>query len=71
LRWVADNTAPVSESSDPALARRVLDAATTRLDGKRSAANVVRRNRTILANAIDYAVSERKLLETNPIRDLK
>ncbi|MFB9831446.1 hypothetical protein [Actinoallomurus acaciae] len=71
LRWVADNTAPVSELSDPALARRVLDLATTRLDGKRSAANVARRNRMILANAMDYAVSERKPLETNPIRDLK
>ncbi|WP_329240145.1 tyrosine-type recombinase/integrase [Actinoallomurus sp. NBC_01490] len=71
LRWVADNTAPVSALSDPALARRVLDLATTRSDGKRSAANVARRKRMILANAMDYAVTEQKLLGTNPIRDLK
>src|SRR4051812_45293649 len=63
--------AHISALSDPELARRVLDAATTRLDGKRSAASVARRNRMILANAMDYAVAERKLLAANPIRALK
>ncbi len=71
LEWIAANTAHVSALSDPELARRVLDAATTRLDGKRSAATVARRNRMILANAMDYAVVERKLLVVNPIRALK
>jgi len=36
-------------------ARRILDAATTTVDGKRAAANTARRHRTILANALDYA----------------
>jgi integrase len=71
LAWVAANTAHVSALSDAELARRLLESATTRLDGKRSAASVARRNRMILANAMDYAVAERKLLPTNPIRALK
>jgi integrase len=71
LKWVAANTSHVSTLSDAELARRLLDAATTRLDGQRSAASVARRNRMILANAMDYAVTERKLLAANPIRDLK
>ena len=71
LAWVAANTARVSALADPETARKVLDTATTRLDGKRSAASVARRNRMIVANAMDYAVSERKLLASNPIRALK
>ncbi|GAA3125665.1 hypothetical protein [Streptosporangium carneum] len=34
----------------------LLEAATTRLDGKRSATSTVLRNKTILQNAPDYAV---------------
>jgi integrase len=48
----------------------VLDQATGRLDGKTAAASTARRHRTILANAMDYAI-ELGLLETNPIRALK
>jgi integrase len=48
----------------------MLDHATGRLDGKNAAASTARRHRTILANALDYAV-ELGLLETNPIRALK
>jgi len=57
-------------SALPALARRVLDQATGRLDGKSAAASTARRNRTILANAMDYAI-ELGLLDSNPIRALK
>jgi integrase len=48
----------------------MLGLATDRLDGKTAAASTARRNRTILANAMDYAV-ELGLLETNPIRRIK
>jgi len=71
LTWIAANTVRLSALAEPETARKVLDAATTRLDGKRSAASVARRNRMILANAMDYAVAERKLLASNPIRALK
>ena len=40
------------------------------MDGKNAAASTAHRNRTMLANAMDYAV-ELGLLEMNPIRALK
>jgi hypothetical protein len=70
LAWVARNSAPVSWLAEAATARKVLDQATGRLDGKNAAASTARRNRTILANAMDYAV-ELGLLPANPIRALK
>ena len=70
LAWVARNSAPVSALAEAANARRMLDQATGRLDGKNAAASTARRHRIILANAMDYAV-ELGLLETNPIRALK
>ena len=70
LAWVARNSAPVSALAEAAMARRMLDQATGRLDGRTAAASTARRHRTILANAMDYAV-EQGLLETNPIRALK
>ena len=70
LTWVARNSAPVSALAEAATARRMLDQATGRLDGKTAAASTARRHRTILANAMDYAV-ELGLIETNPIRRIK
>jgi len=70
LTWVARNTAPVSALAEAAMARRMLDRATGRLDGKNAAASTARRNRIILANAMDYAI-ELGLLEMNPIRRIK
>ena len=70
LRWVSRNNAPVSDLAEPAAARRILDMATTCLNGRRAAASTARRHRTILSNAMDFAV-ERNLIETNPIRALK
>jgi len=48
----------------------MLDLATATVDGKNAAASAARRHRTILANAMDYAV-ERGMLDTSPIRVLK
>ena len=70
LAWVARNSAPLLKLAEAATARRMLDQATGRLDGKNAAASTARRHRIILANAMDYAV-ELGLLETNPIRALK
>jgi len=60
----------VSALADAAAARRVLVQATGLVDGKNAAASTARRNRTILANAADYAM-ELGLLDTNPIRAIK
>src|SRR5438552_8868240 len=70
LAWVARNSVPVSALADAAMARRVLIQATGLVDGKNAAASTARRNRTILANAADYAV-ELGLLDANPIRAIK
>jgi integrase len=70
LAWVGRNSTAVSALAEAATARRVLEQATGRLDGKNAAASTARRNRTILANAMDYAV-ELGLLDTNPVRALK
>jgi integrase len=70
LAWVAQNSVPMSALAEAAVARRVLDQATGRLDGRSAAASTARRNRTILANAMDYAI-ELGLLDGNPIRALK
>jgi integrase len=70
LAWVNRNSLPMSALAEPAIARRMLNQATGRLDGQNAAASTARRHRTILANAMDYAI-ELGLLETNPIRALK
>ncbi len=58
LGWVARNSAPVSALAEAATARKMLDQATGRLDGKNAAASTARRNRTILANAMDFCRSQ-------------
>ncbi|WP_169809064.1 hypothetical protein [Microtetraspora fusca] len=71
LRWLEANTKPAPALADnPAAVRELLDTATSLLDGKRAATSTVLRNKTILQNAMDYAV-ELKLLPTNPVKGLK
>jgi integrase len=70
LAWVARNSAPVSALAEPATGRRMLELATGTVNGRNAAASTARRNRIIVANAMDYAV-ERGLLAVNPIRMLK
>ena len=55
LAWVSRNTALVSTLANPADVRRILEAATTNVDGRRAAASTAGRHRVILANALDYA----------------
>ncbi|GAA1009683.1 hypothetical protein Aple_021900 [Acrocarpospora pleiomorpha] len=70
LRWLAANTKPVSALTEPATMRALLDAATSKVDGKRSAPSTVRKHRMLISNALDYAV-ELELLEENPLHKLK
>ena len=65
LAWVAGTALRCRRWPNAAIARRMLDQATGRLDGKNAAASTARRHRTILANAMDYAV-ELGLLEIEP-----
>jgi hypothetical protein len=54
--WLSLNTKPVAALTEPANARALFEAAATLLDGRRAAPSTVRRNRTILHNALEYAV---------------
>lgn len=56
LAWIDGHSRKVSELAEPVLCRQVLSAATSKLDGSRAAASSVKRNRTVVLNALDYAV---------------
>lgn len=72
LRWVEKYSRPVSDlADDPAVLRAVLDSLTVKLDGKRAAASVINRRRKIFNAAVEYAVTDKKLLDANPIPALK
>ena len=70
LRWLASNTRPLRDLAAPGVARQVLEAATSRLDGQRAAPDTLRKHRMLLSNAMDYAI-ELQLLDTNPIKAIK
>jgi integrase len=70
LAWLARNSRQVTDLAEPAMCRRVLMAAITRLDGSLAAPTSIRRGRAVLMNALDYAV-EMNLLEANPLASLK
>jgi hypothetical protein len=70
LRWVKNNTRPVSALANPEVLRPVLNTLAIRLDGKPGAPSVVSRRRKILNTSIEYAV-ELKLLANNPVPALK
>jgi integrase len=70
LTWLSRSTKPVAALADPATMRAVLTVAGTLLDGTPAAPSTIRRNRTILHNALEYAV-ERRLLTGNPVKTVK
>ena len=70
LRWIERNSLPVSRAKNPETARALHEAAVTRLDGRPGARSVARQRRMILSNALNYAI-ERKLLQANPVQDIK
>ncbi|GAA3106033.1 tyrosine-type recombinase/integrase [Nonomuraea salmonea] len=70
LAWLSKHTRPVADLAEATVLRSMLDTATSRLNGKPAATSTIRRHKTILQNALDYAV-ELKLLDANPIKSLK
>jgi len=70
LSWLSRNTREVKDVAGPALSRRLLASATSRLDGSQAASTSVRRNRAVLLNTLDFAV-ELGLLDSNPVKDIK
>jgi integrase len=70
LRWAARHSRPVSALNDTETLARVLDALSTKLDGKAVASSSVKRNRRVLHNALEYAVQV-GCLTTNPLKGAK
>jgi len=69
LAAVARASRPIGDLERPDVARRVLTACATKVDGTRAAGRTTTWKRSIVATALDVAV-ERGLLTANPIRAL-
>jgi integrase len=70
LAWVARNSMLVSELSEPKTMRRMLEAASVLLDGKKAAASTTLRKRRILHHVLGRAVED-GLLEVNPLPQIQ
>jgi integrase len=66
LDWAAAASQPVTALDDPDVLRRVLGACARTQKGKPAAATTARRKRSVLYNAVGYAV-EQRLVDANPI----
>ncbi|MQA06011.1 MAG: integrase [Streptosporangiales bacterium] len=65
LRWVAQNTLPVSDLEDPTVMRRALDRLATTVNGQSAAPNTIARKRAVFSGMLLYGV-EIGLLDRNP-----
>jgi integrase len=65
LRWVAGHSRALADLTDQDLMLDVLDAISSKLDGKPAAANTVARKRAVLSNVLDYGVG--RGLNVNPL----
>ncbi|MCF2531331.1 tyrosine-type recombinase/integrase [Yinghuangia soli] len=70
LHWVGRSSRPVADLAEPAAMRALLDALALRQDGRRAAAETVRRKRSVLYGALTRAVELRALTE-HPIDAIK
>ncbi|MFC0599499.1 tyrosine-type recombinase/integrase [Streptomyces palmae] len=70
LRWVEKASQPLAGLKEPAAIRRVLDSLKLTLEGAPAAAETVRRKRSVLYNALGYAVDLGELPE-NPVTTVK
>jgi integrase len=70
LAWIARNTRPASDLTDPRILRTVLDGLTLKLDGKPGSPVVVTRRRKIFTGMLEYG-AEINVLSENPWPDLK
>ena len=66
LRWAENHSPTLTELSEPAPLRRVLDGLALRLDGQPASSSTVARKRSALYSAFQYAV-ELGDLQTNPM----
>jgi integrase len=70
LRWVQRNTQPMTAWEQPATVSQVINVISTKLDGKPAAASTSLRNRRILHNALEQAVTQ-GVLPSNPLKGVR
>jgi hypothetical protein len=70
LAWIARNSLLVSELSEAKMMRRMLEAASVLLDGKKAAPSTVLRKRRILHHVLGRAVED-GLLSENPLPQIQ
>ncbi|TJZ92080.1 hypothetical protein [Actinacidiphila oryziradicis] len=66
LAWIAKHSLKVTEAARPERMRAGLEALSLKLDGEPAADNTAARKRTVLSNAMRYAV-ERDILSASPL----
>lgn len=69
-KWAERNSPLLTALNERAVARRVLDSLTVRMDGQPAAANTIARRRAVLYNTLEYAV-ELDRLPANPLDRVK
>ncbi|MFF7703554.1 tyrosine-type recombinase/integrase [Streptomyces lydicus] len=67
LAWLAKNSLKLNAAAKPDQLRKALDALSLKLDGNTAAQTTIRRKRTVLNNALRFAV-ERGKLPANPLQ---
>jgi integrase len=70
IRWIEQNTVPLTDLADPDVLRRVLNQLARKLDGNPAAATVVARKRAVLFNLLGYAV-DKKHFPMNPLMSVR
>jgi integrase len=70
IAWITKRSRPVRDLADPDVLRHVLGCLAHKLDGKPAADATLNVRRAALSSALTYAV-ERKILDVNPLADLK
>ncbi|MFD0656361.1 tyrosine-type recombinase/integrase [Thermocatellispora tengchongensis] len=70
LRWLESASLDLAALSETKVVRSALDALTLRLDGRKAAANTVKRKRAVFHHVLEYAV-ELEELPSNPLHRVK
>ncbi|MEV7091818.1 integrase [Amycolatopsis sp. NPDC051045] len=71
INFAKKSSKTVGDLTSPEVLRSLLHALDMKLDGTRASTNTIRHRRTTLGNAIEYAVDEKKLLDSNPLDEVK
>jgi integrase len=71
LEWAASHCPAVKQLADPKVMRDVLVRLDKKADGGRAAPDTIRLRRTALKSALEFAVTEEKIIARNPMNDVK